>query len=364
MKQLQSLNGIRFIFFMCVFFSHYVIMGSGRVLPNAGEFAVVFFFMLSGFSLSYGYGERIDTIPYGDFIKKRLLRLWPMQILTLLLRSVPLLLIPLIVGNLDIKNVISFILKLFFLEGWVPNEDIIFNYNSCAWYLSPLVFCYFLFPFLYKWVIKIKPTQLALAIFAYLAIYVACIFIIPQERHQVFLYAAPYFRFFDFALGIMLFRVYKNKNFHSSLKVKNTIFSECLILVFIALIAWLPLKGVPQVFKMASVYWIPAILIILSYLLVESTGTISIIKLKWIQRFGDASYEMYMTHLFIVTFFNHIGVRFITPNNIMLQVTWMMACLVLSIIVGMAVRKYVNIPLSGLIKKEFYDLSYILGNKR
>lgn len=351
MKKLQSLNGLRFIFFLCVFFSHYM-MSSGRVLPNAGEFAVVFFFMLSGFSLSYGYGERIDTITYSDFIKKRLLRLWPMQVLTLLLRAIPIILIPLFVSVIDIKDIISFILKLFFLEGWIPDTQIIFNFNACAWYLSPLVFCYFLFPTLYKWIVKVKPIQIVVAVLVYLSIYAICVYFIPSERHQVFLYAAPYFRFFDFAIGILLFRVYRNRGVPINKGLKNSLLPELLLIVLIAVVAWLPLGGVPQVIKMASAYWIPAIIVILGYLLIENVGNLKIMKAKMIQRFGDASFEMYMTHLFLVSLFQHIAERFVAPENLSMQALLMLFCLFCSILMGLAVRQWYNIPVSNFIKKK------------
>lgn len=205
-RKLESLNALRFIFFVFVFLSHYMI-GQDRVLPHGGAFAVVFFYMLSGFSLSYGYGERIMELRYGDFIKKRLLQLYPMHLLTHLLRAIPFLFIPLLTGVIDVEKISSFILKLFFLETWVPNENIIFSYNSCAWYLSPLVFCYFIFPFIFKWICKLSNKALCCAILGYLVVYGICIVLIPADKQQVFIYAAPYFRFFDFALGIILYKV-------------------------------------------------------------------------------------------------------------------------------------------------------------
>lgn len=212
-KRLESLTALRFLFFVFVFLSHYM-MGENRVLPHGGAFAVVFFYMLSGFSMSYGYGDKIDDMPYGKFVKKRLVQLYPMQLVTHLLRAVPFLFIPLLSGVVDYEKITSFVLKLFFLEAWVPNENIIFGFNSCAWYLSPLVFCYFIFPLLFKWICKSSSKTLASAMLGYLFVYGICTRLIPEERQQVFIYAAPYFRFFDFALGIVLYRIVMSDYFH------------------------------------------------------------------------------------------------------------------------------------------------------
>ena len=283
-QHLKSLTALRFLFFLCVFFSHYVINGK-RVLPNAGSFAVVFFFMLSGFSLCLGYGNRVEMVEYGSFIKRRLLRLWPMQAVTTLLRAIPILLIPLVLGRFDLKDLMSFILKFFFLEAWIPDKQIIFNFNSCAWYLSPLVFCYFLFPFLYKLISRVRVSRIIAAIVGYILVYIGFVFIIPPERQQVFLYAAPYFRIFDFAIGVVLFRLYRTSTWRLR-------FNERLgwgLLCLIALIAWLPLKSWPDVLKMASVYWIPAALVIVGFSVIERTNEVRILGWKWFQVFGSAS---------------------------------------------------------------------------
>lgn len=178
-------------------------------MPNGGPYAVVFFFMLSGLSLSIGYGNRIESLNnYNQFYKKRLVQLYPMQILTLFLRAIPFLFIPLLIGKIDLEKIASFILKMFFLEAWIPNKEIIFDYNSCAWYLSPLVFCYMLFPYLFKLIGKVNISQISIAIISYLMIYVFSIHVIPEEHHQEFLYVAPYYRIFDFVIGILLFRFF------------------------------------------------------------------------------------------------------------------------------------------------------------
>ena len=48
---------------------------------NHGYLAVDFFFMLSGFVISYAYDDRWNKMPLGDFFKRRLVRLHPMIIM-------------------------------------------------------------------------------------------------------------------------------------------------------------------------------------------------------------------------------------------------------------------------------------------
>ena len=48
---------------------------------NHGHIAVDFFFMLSGFVISYAYDDRWDKMSVGDFFKRRLIRLHPMVVM-------------------------------------------------------------------------------------------------------------------------------------------------------------------------------------------------------------------------------------------------------------------------------------------
>ena len=48
---------------------------------NHGYLAVDFFFMLSGFVISYAYDDRWNKMSLGDFFKRRLVRLHPMIIM-------------------------------------------------------------------------------------------------------------------------------------------------------------------------------------------------------------------------------------------------------------------------------------------
>ena len=56
--------------------------GSGIIEPfNHGHLAVDFFFMLSGFVISYAYDDRWKRLSVGEFCRRRLIRLQPMLVL-------------------------------------------------------------------------------------------------------------------------------------------------------------------------------------------------------------------------------------------------------------------------------------------
>ena len=55
--------------------------GSAIDVFNHGYLAVDFFFMLSGFVISYAYDDRWNKMSLGDFFKRRLVRLHPMIVM-------------------------------------------------------------------------------------------------------------------------------------------------------------------------------------------------------------------------------------------------------------------------------------------
>lgn len=80
---LQTLTSLRGIFAIFIFF-HHIHSGGQSLFVSAGNSAVVFFLMLSGFVLTWAYSRR--AMPsYARFVGHRLRRLVPLHRLTLAL---------------------------------------------------------------------------------------------------------------------------------------------------------------------------------------------------------------------------------------------------------------------------------------
>jgi len=74
---LKNLDALRGVAAICVMLGH----AHDAALPQA-RLAVDFFFMLSGFVIAYSYEERLRAgMPFGAFIVRRLIRLYPMILL-------------------------------------------------------------------------------------------------------------------------------------------------------------------------------------------------------------------------------------------------------------------------------------------
>ena len=191
-EMIATLQSLRFVFVMLIFLSHFDYKDI-HALDAGGDCGVAFFFLLSGFVLSLGYGPQISegSFSFGRFLKRRLLKCYPLHILCLLLF--------LIVSRSAIDGRV--ILNALLLQSWVPDADYYFSCNSVSWFLSSLMFCYLVFPSVYR---RISPALTLTVLAAGIAIYL----LVPYSRVNAILYVHPLVRFIDFYLGMLLARYY------------------------------------------------------------------------------------------------------------------------------------------------------------
>lgn len=146
-KKVDSLTGLRGIFILMIVFYH---MGGYLGSPFSsvlrlpykwgGVMGNSFFFMLSGFVISYGYRDRLlqGQTDFGGFIKKRLAKLYPMYLITNVIQACLLVCEQGMVLNL--KGILP---NLFMVTtGWVDNQ---FPYNVSCWFVSVLLLCHIVY---------------------------------------------------------------------------------------------------------------------------------------------------------------------------------------------------------------------------
>ena len=151
-SQLRSLTALRFFAAMLVVFYH-----AGRELRFpawTGDFfengyeAVSFFFVLSGFILTYVYASSADPqISRRRFWAARIARICPVYYLALILDLPRLLYSVFVIGNTSKPRfTLAAVSTPVFLQSWIPTaEDL---WNVPAWSLSVEAFFYLLFPFI------------------------------------------------------------------------------------------------------------------------------------------------------------------------------------------------------------------------
>ena len=119
---------------------------------------VSFFFVLSGFILTYVYhASPVERFPWKDFYTARLARIWPLHLVCLLLTM-------LLVNVPEPFNPMVLLANALMLHAWVPFDRYFFSYNYASWSISTELFFYLLFPFVLRCSTTLRYTLLALSL--------------------------------------------------------------------------------------------------------------------------------------------------------------------------------------------------------
>lgn len=87
---IRTLQSLRFLFVGMIFLSHFS-YGTIPTFNFGGDCGVAFFFILSGFGISCGYGEHLlsHQVTFRTFFLKRIIKLYPLHLLCLLAYLIP-----------------------------------------------------------------------------------------------------------------------------------------------------------------------------------------------------------------------------------------------------------------------------------
>ena len=104
---------------------------------------VSFFYVLSGFILTYVYHGTGGSTAWSNFLLARFARVWPLHLVTFVL--ICLVISPVSkVGTAD--GPWAAFLNLTLLHAWVPDYRYFFSFNSVSWSISVEAFFYLIFP--------------------------------------------------------------------------------------------------------------------------------------------------------------------------------------------------------------------------
>ena len=114
---------------------------------DLGARACEFFFVVSGFLVAYNYSSKtIDPTWKQSFlyVRKKLSAMWPLH---LVMFVICLALMP-ASEITNTKTIFEALMNLSLLQSWSPNTHTFFAFNGTSWFLSTILFCYFISPFL------------------------------------------------------------------------------------------------------------------------------------------------------------------------------------------------------------------------
>ena len=310
-KRFLALDSFRGIAALSVVIYHLNILGS----PSEFDFfrgsyiLVEFFFVLSGFVLTHGYGFK-EELKFAPFIKSRIFRLYPLHLVMLFVFLI-LELFKGLVHNFGLihfnnapfsgRSAISEILpNALLIQSWTMFTDPV-SFNSPSWSISVELFLYVLL-FLSLSILYKFRTLIWIA-FPVLSFYI--ILFVQQDMitDQILRGLACFFG------GSLTYLVYKSINIKKVPPlIANVLEFSTLFLVFITVKSSFEYRNLvaPILF-----YW--AILLFSFELGIVSR----VLKAGVFQHLGKVSYSIYMTHMAVLhcVTFSMIGLQKITGNT-------------------------------------------------
>ncbi|HWM15956.1 MAG TPA: acyltransferase [Microbacterium sp.] len=157
--RLDAITGLRWWAAFAVFGYHMLVFAPLSPAVNGllrlGDYGVAFFFVLSGFVLTYSYRSKT---PKSTFYWRRFARIYPLHFVTLLLA------IPVFYSFTPdpadwwVKpvNIGILLLSVVLLQGWSRDPAILFSGNPAAWTLTVEAFFYALHPFLARGLTRVS----------------------------------------------------------------------------------------------------------------------------------------------------------------------------------------------------------------
>ncbi len=144
-----SLTGLKGLFIWLIIWFHTApdtpliasIPGSSLLKLYGGSMGNSMFFLLSGFLLSWGYRDRIraHALPFPDYLRRRLKKLYP----TYLLSSLVMLLLEVLEYGASTVNLQRIAFDLLLQSGGGLSSS--YPYNGPGWFVSALFVCYLVY---------------------------------------------------------------------------------------------------------------------------------------------------------------------------------------------------------------------------
>lgn len=289
---------MRFAAALVVLFHHLLLAIPGVVgvlaLAQAGYVGVTFFFVLSGFVLTYSW----TSTRMVDFYVKRAARIFPVHLLTALAMAAVLwrggVNWPVLPVNLALA------------QAWSPDPAVHLSFVGASWSLSCEVFFYACFPLLYVVLSRcLHPVRWA---FGIVGVALGAGLLLSGGRPVVgeYLYHLPLFRLTDFAVGILLCLAVRRG---WRVRVRPTAWVMLVVVGYVSVLSVQSLmhSGAEKSWLNSLVMVLPFGLLIASVAGREIDGGDSLVRSRAAVALGQWSFALYMVHgVVLAALFDHV----------------------------------------------------------
>ena len=315
---LDALTSFRFIAAFMVFVWHSHVFHSSLIRYELGYVGVGFFYILSGFILTYVYFEKLkkkNVKNIKKFYIARVAKLYPVHIVTFL-ASIPFFLetVKTVFPEHTKLTVLGVALSnLSLTQSYLPSGDVNFSFNGVAWSISVELFFYALFPiiiFMLAKYYKYLTIKKLLIIMSALWIILMTLYL-PQQSYldDWRFYVFPIARLPDFVMGVFLgmvfLRIEHGQVAQRLMKKANFTWLEVVsIALLIVSITLSPIFPQSVRFSLTLMPFWAAIIFVFAH----QKGWVSrIFTVRPLIFLGEISFSFYMTHLLVIAYLSQLG---------------------------------------------------------
>lgn len=346
-SRLPSLTGLRFVAVLFVFAFHASLQAPfadarlasayAELTANAGWLGVSFFFVLSGFVLTWS-ARPDDTAR--RFWRRRAAKVYPLHLVTW---GAALALLATAGTPAGVRQAVP---NLFLVQTWVPDRDVFSSLNDVSWSLSAEVFFYLAFPLLILAVRRIAPERLwlwAVASAAAVPLLPLLSELLPpgdplpfgsgSEEQFWFTYVLPIGRTMEFVLGILLARM---------VLTGRRIPVNVPVAVALLAVGYAISLRLPFLYGLTSATVVPIGLLIVAVARRDVAGRGSFLAWPVLVRLGEWSFAFYLTHRLLLQHGHRLlgeGRTFSTPAAVALLVAAFALSLAISWLLHIAVER-------------------------
>ncbi len=334
----KSLTSLRGLFALAIVLVHY----QCHAFDGWERCGVVFFFILSGFLLTLRHDfEKIDVPSWWSFVQRRARRVYPLHLVVWAM------FMALFVAFSIPFDPATVTLNALLLQAWFPVRDIYLSVNKPIWFLSSLMFCYACFPLLrcLQHRVRLRWQVLAMVVVTPL-LWWGYTLLTPGQLD--FTYFFPPLRLIDFALGIVLARVFQILPADGSQSVASCTVVE-VSTVLIVVMAW----GVTHFTEMlatwedALVWWLPVSMLIITLATHHGregwvSRALSWRPLVWL---GEISLEVYVLQSIVPLAFSYLVAPLFGHFGIEAYSQPILVHLVLLVVIAGLAHRFFTLPL-------------------
>lgn len=299
---LKPLTSLRFVAALLVFAYHAPLLHPWASEHALGQAGVGFFFLLSGFILTYTYAPEVmrGRFDVRAFYVARIARIYPVYLASIAIAIV----VDVACGSqlwdasTPLTRSVAVIAQALAIQAWLPSEQLYFGVNSPAWSISVEAFFYALFPLLIRSLSRSFTETSARTVFMAATltwVFVTAAYSIPHTADVWSTYVFPPIRIVDFVVGMLLGLAFL-RGFQ--LRGSATAWEVSVIAAVAAGILALPAMPVALRY---SLFLMPLWAMLIAIVALRGGAVSRALSHPILERLGEMSFAFYLVHLSAIT---------------------------------------------------------------